>query len=67
MTKGEIYMGKKKKEKVKVEYDVEGKMKKNKNKAGKLSKGNVIALIVLAVLEGIFYYFATIFTILPGT
>lgn len=52
-------MGKNKKEKVKVEYDVEGKMKKNKNKAGKLNKGNVIALIVLAVLEGIFYYFAT--------
>lgn len=50
-------MGKNKKEKVKVEYDVDGKMSK-KNKS-KISKGNIIALIVLAVVEAIFYYFVT--------
>lgn len=50
-------MGKKKKEKVKVEYDVDGKM--SKKSKSKISKGNIIALVVLAVVEAIFYYFVT--------
>ena len=50
----------KKPKKVKVVYDVDGKMKKNKNKdkAG-FSKYNIIALIILVVVEALFYYFAT--------
>ena len=52
----------KKQKKVKVVYDVDGKMKKKKNKSGapgRLSKYNIIALAVLAVFEGLFYYFVT--------
>lgn len=50
----------KKQKKVKVEYDVEGKMKKAKNRAkAGFGKYNIIALIVLAVIEGLLYYFIT--------
>lgn len=51
--------------KVKVEYDVGRKPEKKKRKSragvntGKLGKMNVIAFIILLVVEGIFYYFAT--------
>ncbi len=53
--------------KVKVVYDVDGKMKKNKKKKskskasrgdGRLTKANLIAVIILVVLELIFYYLA---------
>lgn len=50
----------KRQKKVKVVYDVDGKMKKNKGRGkGALSKINVIALIILAIVEGLFYYFVT--------
>ncbi len=48
----------KKKEKVKVEYDVGGKMKKRRL-GGRIGKGNIIAFIVLILIEGLLYYFAT--------
>lgn len=53
--------------KVKVVYDVDGIMKKNKKKKknkettgkkGRFGKGNVIALIILVLIEAIYYYFA---------
>ncbi len=52
----------KKQKKVKVVYDVEGKMSKKKNKSkdkAGLSKYNIIALIILLAVEGLFYYFIT--------
>ncbi len=52
----------KKQKKVKVVYDVDGKMRKKKDKSGKpggLSKYNIIALAVLAIFEGLFYYLVT--------
>lgn len=51
--------------KVKVEYDVGRKPEKKKRKSltgvntGKLGKMNVIAFVILLVVEAIFYYFAT--------
>ena len=53
--------------KVKVVYDVDGIMKKNKKKKknkettgekGRFGKGNVMALIILVLIEAIYYYFA---------
>lgn len=50
---------KKKQKKVKVEYDVEGKMKKRKRRASKgFGVANIIAFVIVLVLEAIFYYFA---------
>lgn len=52
---------------MKVVYDVDGIMKKNKKKKknkettgekGRFGKGNVIALIILVLIEAIYYYFA---------
>lgn len=51
--------------KVKVEYDVGRKPEKKKRKSrtgvstGRMGKINVIAFIILLVVEGLFYYFAT--------
>ena len=53
--------------KVKVVYDVDGIMKKNKKKKknkettgekGRFGKGNVMAFIILVLIEAIYYYFA---------
>ncbi len=60
----------KKQKKVKVVYDVDGIMKKNKKKrnrktkdssqkksTGRFGKTNIIALIILAIIVGLYYYF----------
>lgn len=56
----EVKEKKKKQKKVKVVYDVDGKNKKAKKRAELgFGKHNVIALAVLALIGGIFYYFVT--------
>lgn len=54
---------KKRQKKVKVEYDVgrkpEKRQRANRGGSGKLGKGNLIAIIILLVIEALFYYFVT--------
>lgn len=50
----------KKQKKVKVVYDVDGKMKKKRSReAAGFGKWNIVALIILLILEAFFYYFIT--------
>lgn len=50
---------KKKAKKVKVEYDVDRKMKKDRGGRGRLGRDNIIAIIILLVIEAVYYYFVT--------
>lgn len=63
-TKEKSRTGKEKKQKkVKVEYDVgrksEGRQRGRNDGSGKLGKGNLIAIILLLIIEALFYYFVT--------